>query len=226
MSARQRFQPRSHPLPAATPGPSSSTTIKTGSDQIRRRGTSNGITSHHEIRYEPPAHFPLGHKEKRVLDGIAASHKSENSQTKRYIADALRALGDAAGDLAELVPAVEFTIKGKGEDDDEDEWEGDVEEVKRKGKRMLLEMEEKARDMVDLAWEAEIAGGVMREDVISLAEKISGQEDDDEDDNEDGEEHGLWDVYEAKMESLKIQRARQSMKDRWVYYSFINMGLN
>lgn len=145
-------------------------------------------------------------------------------------------LGDAAGDLAELVPAVDFTGKGmdegeKGEEgkgggvekmkeEEQEEQEngeqrgvkkggGDNEGGGKEGTRLLMEMEERAREMVDRAWETATAGQVVRDKVVAHA-----QAEDIAEDSNGSEVDGLWDVYDAAIEELNKQRAVKPMKVR------------
>ena len=141
-----------------------------------------------------------------------ATYNSENSQARRYIADAMRVLADAAGDLAELVPAVDFAVKkeeergGEGDIGDE-EGEGGVKKGRRK---LLIEMERKAREMVDRGWEAGVAGEVVKGGVVQMAAKVTEEEEEEE------ETVGLWEVYEEEMGVLMGKREGMPLKERWV----------
>ena len=215
--------------PLASPALSRAPTGSAGNSRNPTR-TSNGTTG---TRYQPPTHLPLHATQLRALNSLAASYGSENSLLRRCIADALRVLGDAAGDLAELVPAVDFTGKETGEGDGGEEETGGRVEKKMKeeekeeeegvkkaggdnegggkeGTRLLMEMEERAREMVDRAWEIATAGQVVRGEVVAhaQAEGIA------EDSKDEPEIDGLWDVYDAAIEELNKQRAVKPMKVR------------
>ena len=132
-------------------------------------------------------------------------------------------LGDAAGDLAEVVPAVDFT-KGRGWDEDGVEGEGEVEEG---GKRLIMDMENEARGMVDLAWEAEKAGALMKGVVVDVAktegrrrEKTKEEDGGDEEGGDgggEGELKGLWELHEEEMTDVKKAREGKSMKERYFH---------
>ena len=128
----------------------------------------------------------------------------------------MRVLGDAAGDLAELVPAVDFTVKKEEEGEDGSEDEEKEVEVAEAGKKLLIEMEKKAREMVDRGWEAGVAGGVIKGGVVKMAEQDSVGEVEAEGEGEGEEQFGLWEVYEAEMGSLMGKRLRMPLKERWV----------
>ncbi|KAF8434474.1 zinc-finger of the MIZ type in Nse subunit-domain-containing protein [Terfezia claveryi] len=199
MSGKRRLQSRAQGEQSAmaTPDPSSRTASSVS------HPATNGI------KYQHPAHFPLQAKEKRQLDSLVATYNSENSQARRYIADAMRVLGDAAGDLAELVPAVDFTVK---KEDGSEEEEGE-EEVKNVGRKLLVEMEKKAREMVDRGWEAKVAGEVVKGGVVRMAmteqDMIGGE------DGEGEEQFGLWEVYGEEMGEEMGKRLRMPLKERY-----------
>jgi len=208
MSGKRRLQSSAKTEQQATVGLSRPRALVGGNTP---RATTSGSASNSttEIRYQHPAHFPLQAKEKRQLDSLVATYNSENSQARRYIADAMRVLGDAAGDLAELVPAVDFTVKKEGEGEGVSDEEQGEEKVKKVGKKLLIEMESKAREMVDRGWEAGVAGEVVKGRVVKVAmEGLAGE----------GEEEkvGLWEVYEEEMGKMVGKRGKMPLKERWV----------
>ena len=138
-----------------------------------------------------------------------ATYNTENSQARRYITDAMRVLGDEAGDLAELVAVVNFMVKkeeGGGEGDiGEEEGEGGVKKV---GKKLLIEM-------VDRGWEAEWQGRGLREGGEDGGKGFRGG---------GGGEGGLWEVYEEEMGVLMGKREKMLLKERWVCILILTHG--
>ena len=267
LSRAQVTQPLASPAQLRAPIGTTSTSSR---NPTRK---SNGGSGSAGIHYQPPTHLPLHAMQLRALNSLVASYGSENSLMRRCIADALRVLGDAAGDLAELVPAVDFTGEGKDEDDEEGEgvkkemkYEDGEEELNgiekrmkneegeevgegvekrlkneeeeedgkarerlevtkgggasksggtnkdggKEGKRLLVEMEEKARQMVDRAWETATAGQVVRGEVAAHAQSEGIARE-----SWNGSKvNGLWEVYDVAIEELKKQRSMKPMKVR------------
>ncbi|KAF8429802.1 zinc-finger of the MIZ type in Nse subunit-domain-containing protein [Tirmania nivea] len=197
MSVKRRLQSRAQTEHSAlaAPGPSS------------RTASSASNSAANGIKYQHPARFPLQPKERRQLGSLVATYNSENSQARRYIADALRVLGDAAGDLAELVPAVDFTAKKEEETQDRG-GVAEGEEMEKVGRKLLIEMESKAREMVDIGWEAGVAAEVIRGRVVKMAEQDTVGE-------EEEEQFGLWEVYEEEIGELVKKRLRMPLKERY-----------
>ncbi|KAI5811586.1 zinc-finger of the MIZ type in Nse subunit-domain-containing protein [Peziza echinospora] len=165
------------------------------------------------FQYQPPSHLPLNAAPGRQLQALAANSASENSAIRKNIQDALKILTDAAGDLAERVPPVDVgrTVKQTPEDEDEDEDGQDA--TDRKAHGFLQEMDCAARGMVDRAWEVDVAGEIMRQEVIAAG--MTGENGDEEGGTASRLRKGLWGVYSSTLGELKEERAETSMKDRY-----------